>query len=139
MTIKLEQAKLAVEAAHARAAELGIEVTVAVVDGGGLLLLLSRMDGAPALSPEIAEAKAVGAAVLQRPGDQLADIWEKRPGFFAAVTGLARRPLVPGLGSIPVRISGTVAGAIGVSGGRPDQDQDCARAALAPLESPSPA
>ncbi|MGH7775950.1 MAG: heme-binding protein [Candidatus Dormibacterales bacterium] len=137
MIIKLDQAKLAVEAAHARAAELGIEVSVAVVDGGGLLP--PEPHGRRSrLEPGDRGGEGGGRRLLQRPGDQLADIWEKRPGFFAAVTGLARRPLVPGLGSIPVRISGTVAGAIGVSGGRPDQDHDCARAALATLESPSP-
>ena len=139
MTIKLEQAKLAVDAAQARAAELGIRVTVAIVDGGGLLVQLSRMDGAPTLSPEIAEAKAVGAAVLQRSGDQLAEVWEKRPGFFAAVNGLARRPIVPGLGSIPIRDSEGVAGAIGVSGGRPEEDHDCAEAAIAALGAGRPA
>jgi len=64
MPITSDQARQAVEAAQRRASTIGIRVTVAVVDEGGYLILLSRMDGAPALSPELAEAKAAGAAVM---------------------------------------------------------------------------
>lgn len=126
----LEQATAASAAAQRRGAEIGIRVSVAVVDDGGHLLHLSRMDGAPALSAEIAEAKAVGAAVLGRPGDQLAEIYDKRPGFFEAVAEMTRRPLVPGLGSVVIKSEDRAIGAIGVSGGRPEQDLDCAEAGL---------
>ncbi|MGH7902934.1 MAG: GlcG/HbpS family heme-binding protein [Candidatus Dormibacteraceae bacterium] len=131
MSIDLEQARLAAAAAQRRAAEMGVRVAVAVVDSGGHLVFLSRMDGSPALAPEIAEGKAVGAAVLQRAGDALAEMHEKRPGFFAAITGLARRPIVPGLGSVLVGTGDRVLGAIGVSGARPEQDLECAQAGLA--------
>jgi uncharacterized protein GlcG (DUF336 family) len=110
---------------------LAIHVSVAVVDAGGYLIELSRMDGAPALSPQIAEAKAAGAAVMGRPGDVLADNYEKRPGFFAAASSLARRPLVPGLGSVLIMQEGRLLGAIGVSGGKPEQDLEVANAGLA--------
>jgi len=128
--IGLAHATSASVAAQRRAAEVGIRVSVAVVDDGGHLVHVSRMDGAPALSPEIAEAKAVGAAVLGRPGDQLAEIYDKRPGFFEAVGEMTRRPLVPGLGSVVVKSEDRIIGAIGVSGGRPEQDLDCAEAGL---------
>ena len=55
-------------------------MTVAVVDEGGLLKALGRMDGAPPLSAQIAEAKAVGAAVWHRDGDQLASVQDQRGG-----------------------------------------------------------
>ncbi|HEX3630543.1 MAG TPA: heme-binding protein [Candidatus Dormibacteraeota bacterium] len=125
-----DQAHAAVEAAQQRAASIGIHVSVAVVDEGGYLIALSRMDGAPALSPELAEAKASGAAVMGRAGDVLADNYEKRPGFFAAASAMSRRPLVPGLGSVLVMSSGRLLGAIGVSGGRPEQDLEAANAGL---------
>jgi glc operon protein GlcG len=133
MGVTTEQARLAVEASLRRAAAAGIRVTAAVVDEGGHLVYLVRMDGAPAISPEIAEAKAAGAAVLGRPGDALAETYEKRPGFFAAVSGMARRPLIPGLGSLLIKQGDRIIGAIGVSGGRPEQDLEVATAGLEAL------
>jgi uncharacterized protein GlcG (DUF336 family) len=128
--LSLDQASAATVAAQRRAADFGIHVSVAVVDDGGHLVHLSRMDGAAALTPEIAEAKASGAASLGRPGDAIAEIYEKRPGFFEVVAELTRRPLVPGLGSVLIRSEDGIVGAIGVSGGRPEQDLDCAEAGL---------
>ena len=133
MGVTQEQAETAAQAALRKAAQIGIAVTVAVVDEGGYLVVLSRMDGAPALSAQIAEAKASGAGVMGRPGDVLADNYEKRPGFFAAASALARRPLVPGLGSVLIRSGDRLTGAIGVSGGRPEQDLEIASAGLAAL------
>jgi uncharacterized protein GlcG (DUF336 family) len=129
-----EQSRTIVEAALRHAGQIGVRVSVAVVDSGGYLLYLTRMDGAPSLSPEIAEAKASGAAVMGRPGDVLADNYEKRPGFFAAASALARRPLVPGLGSVLVKNGDQILGAIGVSGGRPEQDLEIAQAGLGALD-----
>jgi glc operon protein GlcG len=128
--LTLDQAIAASKAAHQRAAEIGIRVTVALVDEGGHLVQLARMDGAAPLTAEIAEAKASGAAALGRPGDAVAEMYEKRPGFFEVVAEMTRRPLVPGLGSVLIRSEERIIGAIGVSGGRPEQDLDCAEAGL---------
>jgi len=128
--LTLDQAMAASKAAHQRAAEIGIRVTVALVDEGGHLVQLARMDGAAPLTAEIAEAKASGAAALGRPGDAVAEMYEKRPGFFEVVAEMTRRPLVPGLGSVLIRSEERIIGAIGVSGGRPEQDLDCAEAGL---------
>jgi uncharacterized protein GlcG (DUF336 family) len=130
--LKLKEAQDVISRAHDKAAGLGIRVTVAVVDEGGHLVALGRMDGAPPLSPQVAEAKAVGAAMLYRDGAGLAELAKDRPGFFSVADRLVRVPLVPGLGSILVRREGTVLGAIGVSGGRPEQDLECAEAGISP-------
>jgi len=130
MPVTLAEAQKAVAGAHARAAQLEIRVTVAVVDEGGLLVALGRMDGAVPLSPQIAEAKAVGAAMLHRDGASLAELAKDRPGFFAVADRLTRVPIVPGLGSVLIRREGRVVGAVGVSGGRPEQDLECAEAGL---------
>ena len=130
MPLNLRDANQVVSRAHSKAAELGVHVTVAVVDEGGLLITLARMDGAPPLSPQIAEAKAVGAAMLQRDGAALAEIAKDRPGFFSVADRLVRVPIVPGLGSVLVRREGKVLGAVGVSGGRPEQDLECAEAGI---------
>lgn len=128
MPLSLADAQQAVERAHGKAKELGLQVTVAVVDAGGLLVALSRMDGAPPISPQIAEAKAVGAAIFLRDGGWLAQTAQERPGFFKAADRLARVPLIPGPGSALIRQDGAVVGAVGVSGARPDQDLACAEA-----------
>src|SRR5882672_5216474 len=130
MPLPLTEADKVIEKAQAKAAQLGIKVTVAIVDEGGHLIALSRMDGALPLSPQLAEAKAVGAAMFLRDGEALAKMAQDRPGFFAAADRMVRVPLIPGLGSALIKQDAKVIGAIGVSGGRPDQDLECAHAGL---------
>jgi glc operon protein GlcG len=134
MPLSLEDANKVVAGAQAKAAEIGVMVTAAVVDEGGHLVALGRMDGAPPLSPQIAEAKAVGAAMMLRDGGSLLKMSEDRPAFFAAVDRLVRLPLIPGPGSLPIRRDGISIGAVGVSGARPEQDKECAEAGLASIE-----
>jgi len=133
MPLNLTAANNVIARAHAKAHALGIKVTVAIVDEGGHLVALSRMDGAMPLSPQLAEAKAVGAAMFQRDGEALAKMAQDRPGFFNAADRLVRVPLIPGLGSALIAEDGNVVGAVGVSGGRPDQDLECAEAGLSEL------
>ena len=128
--LNLEEAQGIIRRAHTKATELGIRVTVAVVDQGGLLVALGRMDGAPPVSSQVAEAKAVGAAMLHRDGASLAELAKDRPGFFSVADRLVRLPIVPGLGSVLLKRGGEVIGAVGVSGGRPEQDLECAEAGL---------
>ena len=130
MPLELERAEAASKACREHAASIGIAISVAVVDEGGMLQSLARMDGAPPLSAQIAEAKAVGAALWHRDGDQLASVHQERPAFFAAVDRMVRMPMIPGLGSLVIREDGRVVGAIGVSGGKPEQDQECAHGGL---------
>src|SRR3989442_1350433 len=128
MPLTLVDAQKAITGAHAKAGQLEIRVTAAIVDEGGLLIALGRMAGAVSLTPQIAEAKAVGAAMLQRDGAGLAELAKDRPGFFRVADRLVRVPIVPGLGSVLIRRDGKVVGAMGVSGGRPEQDGECAEA-----------
>jgi uncharacterized protein GlcG (DUF336 family) len=133
MPLTSEEARRAIDAAHAHAARFGIKVAVAVVDEGGLLQALARMDGAMPLSSQVAEAKASGAALTLRDGGSLAQLAQERPGFFSVADRLARVPIVPGLGSVVIRRNGAALGAIGISGGKPEQDLECAEAALKAL------
>jgi glc operon protein GlcG len=133
MPLSLDEATRVIGRAHAKAAELGVRVTVAVVDEGGLLIAVSRMDGAIPLSPQIAEAKAVGAAMLNRDGAGLAELAKDRPGFFSVADRLVRVPIVPGLGSVVIKRDGKVLGAVGVSGARPEQDLECAEAGISSI------
>jgi glc operon protein GlcG len=131
MPLTLEQTQTLISAAHAKARDDGLRVTVAVVDEGGLLKALARMDGAPPLSAQIAEAKAVGAALWHRDGDELASMQADRAAFFAGVSSMVRLPIVPADGSVVIRDGDTVLGAVGVSGAKPEQDRACGEAGIA--------
>ena len=67
MSITLADADRVIDAARTKADALGIKVTFAVVDDGGHLVALARMDGAAPLTPSVAEGKAIGAALLHWP------------------------------------------------------------------------
>jgi glc operon protein GlcG len=133
MPLLLGDAEKVVHAAIAHATKLGIRVSVAVVDEGAHLIVLERMDGAMPISPQIAEGKAVGAAMFMRDGAALLTIANDRPAFFNAVSGMART-LVPGPGSVLVTRDQAVVGAVGVSGGKPEQDLECAEAGISSLK-----
>jgi len=75
MPLDLHDADELIGRAHAKAAELGIRVTVAVVDEGAHLIALARMDGAAPLTPQVAEAKAVGGRVVPDAGDHIHGLW----------------------------------------------------------------
>jgi glc operon protein GlcG len=131
MPLTLEQCQALVSGAHAHARANGLKVTVAVVDEGGLLQALGRMDGASPLSAQIAEAKAVGAALWHRNGDELESVEEAHGAFFATVSRLVRLPIVPADGSLVIRDGDLVLGAVGVSGARSDVDRERAEAGVA--------
>ena len=112
MPVSYDEALKMIQAAHERARQMGIRVTTAVVDEGGLLQGLGRMTGAPPLSAQIAESKAVGAALWHRDGASLAEVNQQRPAFFQAVAQLVRVPIIPGLGSALIRRDAAILGAI---------------------------
>ena len=130
MPLSLEQADALIAAAHEHASANGWKISVAVVDEGGHLLALGRMDGAFPLSAQIAEAKAVGTAVWHRDGDRLAASRESDEGFFDAVSRLTRLPLIPGPGAVVIRSGELVLGAAGASGASGDDDRACVDAGI---------
>jgi uncharacterized protein GlcG (DUF336 family) len=131
MPLTIQEAQRVIEGAQRHAVANGWRVTVVVVDEGGMLQALARMDGAPPLGAQIAEAKAVGAAVWQRDGDSLSELQSERPAFFEQISRLTRLPIVPALGSVLIRRGDAVLGAVGVSGARPAEDKECALRGLA--------
>jgi uncharacterized protein GlcG (DUF336 family) len=134
MSITQAATRTVIAAAQAHARDLGLRVTVAIVDTGGLLMGLDRMDGAPPLSAQIAEAKAQGAAVWHRDGHAIAEVAQERPAFVSAISQMTRLPLIAGAGSLVIRDGdGNVLGAVGVSGAKPDEDRACAEAGIAGL------
>jgi glc operon protein GlcG len=134
MPLTLQEAQTVITGAHERAAKIVALVTVAVVDEGGHLQALGRMNGAPPLSAQIAGTKAASAALFRRDGTALRQMQETNPGFFAQLDRIAPAPILAGAGTALIRRGDTILGALAVSGGMmPGQDDECAEAALAVL------
>ena len=104
-------------------------VTIAIVDDGGHLLWLQRLDGAPAISAHIAPAKANTAALGRRESKVYEDVINGgRYSFLSA-------PEIKGMleGGVPILKDGQVIGAVGVSGVKSSEDVQIARAGIAAL------
>lgn len=134
MPLSLHEAQTVIAGAHERAAKISATVTVAVVDEGGHLQALGRMNGAAPLSAQIAETKAASVALFARDGAALRQLQENSPGFFAQLEHAVREPILVGAGAMVIRRGDTIVGALAVSGGvAPGQDDECAEAALGAL------
>lgn len=132
--ITLEKAESALQVSEKKAKELGVAVSIAIVDDYGVLIAFSRMDGALHVSPRFAHAKAFTAASLGMPsGDVAAYAGEGKP-YFSVNTSFGGEMMIIA-GGLPVKENGKVVGAVGV-GGSLDvmQDVECARAAVEALE-----
>ena len=131
--LTLAQATALIEAAALEAARLGLRpISIAILDPGANLIAFQRQDGAPFLGPKIATGKAAGAVGFGLSSRKLADIAKDRPHFIASIDMLGDGGLVAAPGGVIIcDESGTVLGAIGVSGDTSDNDEACALAAIA--------
>jgi uncharacterized protein GlcG (DUF336 family) len=127
----IEQAKTAMAAAEAEARKNNWQVVIAVVDTGGHLVMLQRLDAQNA-SIDIAIGKAKTAVDFRRPTKALED--SLAPGG-SALRILAVRGATPLQGGVPVVLDGKIVGAIGVSGVLASQDEMVAKAGAEALGS----
>ena len=128
-TLEAADVKAILAAAEAEALKNQWAVTIAVVDDGGHLLGLQRLDGAPPISAHIAPAKAHTAALGRRESKVYEDVINQgRTSFLSA-------PLLHGMleGAVPVMKDGQCLGAVGVSGVKSSEDAQIARAGIAAL------
>jgi uncharacterized protein GlcG (DUF336 family) len=130
MSLTLQDAKDLIAAAHAHGEQFGKALTIAIVDAGGHLILLERGDGARPMTPSIATSKAYSAAIMQRPSRMLKTWAEKEPAFFAQISQMGLHPIVPADGGVTIKRDGELIGGLGVSGGRPEEDQEICEKAL---------
>ena len=130
--ISLEQAQAAVDAALARATELGTKMDIAVVDGGTNLKAFARMDGAWLGSIDIALKKARTAALFQIATGDLGPLIQPGQPLYGAE--ISNEGLITFPGGLPlVSADGTIIGAIGVSGSSVEDDQAVAEAGVAAI------
>lgn len=130
MSISLEVAKQLIASAQRKAFALNKPITVAVVDTGGFVVALERMDGARPLQPSIATSKAYTAAVMQRPCVMLKGWANSQPGFFAQVATMGLHPIVATEGGVTIKKDGSIVGGLGIAGGTGEEDQQICEAVL---------
>ena len=128
-TLTLQDVRAIAAAAEAEATQHGWAVTVAIVDDGGHLLWLQRLDGAAPISAQIGPAKARTAAMGARESKVYEDMINQGRYSFLSAPGLE------GMleGGVPIMVQGQCLGAVGVSGVKSSEDAQIARAGIAAL------
>lgn len=131
--IEYAEARPLVEAALARAEELNVPISVAVVDRTREQVAFARQPGAPIFTARVAAAKAFTSASLSVP-THVTQQFTHSGGPFYGLEALGAGEICTIPGGIPLLRDGAVIGAVGVSGGSADEDLDIAEAAAARFE-----
>jgi uncharacterized protein GlcG (DUF336 family) len=136
MTLQLSDCQSIVDAAVSKATELGVRVSVAVVDAGGNLVAFARMDGAEIAGPILAVDKAYTAVSNKTSTEELSVLAAPGGPLFGLHSNGGGRFVIFG-GGIPIVVdrtgavgAGDVVGAVGVSGAAVDEDVACAAAGV---------
>jgi uncharacterized protein GlcG (DUF336 family) len=128
MSISVENAMQMIQTAHAEASIIDLAITAVVVDQGGRLVALGRMDGARPITVDIAMNKAYTAASFQQPTSELSGVAGQ--AWFQSLIVSSNGKVTAGGGAIPIQENGAIIGAVAVAGGTDDQDHKCCEAAL---------
>jgi uncharacterized protein GlcG (DUF336 family) len=123
--LSLAQTRQVMAAAEAEASKNNWNVVIAVVDTGGHLVLLQRMDGTQFGSVEVARQKAWSAVAFRRPTKAFQDVLA---GGGDGLRILGVEGATPVEGGVPIVVDGKIAGALGVSGVTSEQDGQIAQA-----------
>ncbi len=127
--LTLDDARLMMKAAEAKAREIGIDMDIAITDDAGCLLMFHRMDNARITSIDIAISKAFTAAAARKSTRAYGETSQPGgPSFGIHVSHQGRFMIVAG--GLPVFHEGRIVGGIGCSSGHADQDEEVARAGV---------
>lgn len=127
--LTLEGAKIMLQAAEAKAREIGVDMDIAVVDAGTNLLCFHRMDGAKITSIDVAINKAFTAAGTRLPTSQYTEVAGPGGKAFGIHVSNRGRFMIFG-GGLPIVLEGQTIGAIGCSSGSVEQDTEVAQAGI---------
>lgn len=135
LKLTAQGAEKILKAATAKVRELGVPMSVAIVDDGTHLLAFARTDGGKPHTAKIALAKARAAASNRMPTGKVGSVGAPLDDFTATALMLAAGPdlYVTFPGGLPIEVGGQCVGGIGVSGGTGQQDVEVAKAGLAAL------
>ena len=132
LTIKrldIEDARLLIAGARAKAQEIGVPMGIAVTDDSGALIAYEKMDGAKILSAQFATDKSYTATHTRKGTHELNEANQPGSPVHGLASALGGRMLVLS-GGLPVILDGEVVGGIGVSSGSPTQDLEVAQAGV---------
>ncbi len=131
MSLTLDEANRILAGTLAKARELNIKVSAAVVDAGGRLVAFQRMDNAIWAGVYGSQGKAIASAAFGRTsGEMQARADQPTPRGIALRSG---GEMIMGQGAVPIIRNGEIVGACGVGGGTSQEDEDCARAGVEKL------
>ena len=130
--MKTEDAKRMLEAARAKATEIGKPVSVAILDAAGTMVVFERLNDAPPHTAVVAEGKAAASAFTGRDSGALAGMAQSAPAVFNAITQrLQGQRFVPHQGAVAIRDASGIVGSIGASGATAEEDEAIAKAGAA--------
>lgn len=124
MTMNLVDARKIADRGIAKAKAGRLPVSIAVVDEFAMLVQLDRLDNANLASPEIAEAKAITAMKFQR---RTSDLSKLDPEELRSLREVVPFKIMIQAGGVPLVRGGVIVGAVGVSGGTEQQDEELAQ------------
>ncbi len=127
-SITLDSAEKILAGCKRKIAELGRKMSVVVTDGRGDPVAMFRNDGASWRTPEIARGKAVAAACMGVRSGDLAD--RANNAIFLPFSMMQGGNFIMGQGAVPIYQDGELLGAVGASGGPPEEDEVVAEAGV---------
>jgi uncharacterized protein GlcG (DUF336 family) len=124
-TVSLALAKKMATAAEAEATKNNWNMVITVLDDGGNLVYLGKMDGAQLGSIDVSQGKAHTALAFRRPSKAFQDLVDQNQAHLVTLPHI-----IAVQGGLPIMLDGKTVGAIGVSGGTSAQDEQCAQAGI---------
>lgn len=126
--LDLNTALKAAKAARHKANEMGVTISVAVVDESGRTIVIQRGDELGFTSSDFALGKAIAAAGFKSETKHLAEKWDDLNAFFTSALHAAPGGFMPATGAVPIYKDYRIIGAIGIGGAGPADDHLCAKA-----------
>ena len=127
-SLTLAEAETILAGAKAKVLEMGVKMSISVVDPRGDLITMMRTDGASWRTPPISRAKAVAASCFGRASGELTE--NALAPVFRGLMAMEGGHMIPGQGALPVFRGGELIGAVGGSGGTAQEDEDAALAGI---------
>jgi uncharacterized protein GlcG (DUF336 family) len=128
--LTLATANALIEAATEEARARELLLSFVVVDAGGHLVAVARMDGADWITPEVAHGKAWTAAAFKLPSAAQGEKARDLVAFAGSISAATHGRYTPQIGGLPLTVDGAAAGGMGASGATGAEDEAVVRAAI---------